>query len=443
MSVSDITSTSTPELGERRENRNGGFTLFLLLCVAAATRLGWLAILPSGAVALDLLTWKWVALDLLNNVNPYASPPWLNHPPFWTEVIFGLANLSRKTGVDFIRSIRLVLIAGDLSLLVAVYLLLRTLRPELSCARLLMVGYCLNPLLILLTVQHGNFDAFSMVWVMLFLYFLVRFRNSSDAVDWLLSAGCLGIAVFVKQFPLVLWPLLAPGARRLDWRCRIAGPLLVIGPVTLSLAPLYVLSPDAVMQNVVGYRSLGNTFGVVGLLTLGGFDHVLPMYSRIFTIGVLGVTVAVAVALWRRNWRNDSDPVLFSAIFLQGLFTLGPGYGSQYWFWVVPLLLVCFPNFGVGLRRAICVGLSVVVATNVFEYAVEQNLGRYWYHFSPFARLQDLSDYFQYPSLHLIWLRIPMTLAAFFMLAFGIKTLIRRYMGIESLSPKQPPNREL
>jgi hypothetical protein len=82
MSVSDITSTSTPELGERRENRDGGFVLLLLLCAAAATRLGWLAVLPPGAVALDILTWKWVALDLLNNVNPYASPPWLNHQPF-------------------------------------------------------------------------------------------------------------------------------------------------------------------------------------------------------------------------------------------------------------------------------------------------------------------------------------------------------------------------
>ncbi|MGD0390795.1 MAG: hypothetical protein ABSC42_17765 [Tepidisphaeraceae bacterium] len=243
--MSDVTSTSGGGQAIRTQSRFGGFELLFLLSLAGAARLAWLAILPAGAVSLDLLTWKWVAIDLLNNINPYSAPPGIYHPPFWTEVLFALANLSRGTGIDFIRSVKLVLIAGDLSLLAATYLLLRTLRPGSSCTRLLAIGYCLNPLLILLTAQHGNFDALLMIWVVLFHYFLLRFRNSSDAVDWLLSAGCLGIAVYVKQFPLVLWPLLVPGARQLDWRSRLAGPLLVIAPALISLAPLFVLAPAA------------------------------------------------------------------------------------------------------------------------------------------------------------------------------------------------------
>jgi len=421
--MSDITSTS-PAARVPGQKTRGGFELLLLLCIAAAARLAWLVILPPKAVALDLLTWKWVAIDLLNNINPYSSAPYINHPPFWTEVIFGLANLSRRTGVDFICSIRLVLIAGDLSLLAATYLLLRTVRPGFSRMRLMLIGYCLNPLLILLTVQHGNFDAISMIWVLLFLYFLIRFRNSSDAVDWLLSAGCLGIAVFVKQFPLVLWPLLVPGGRRLDWRCRLAGPLMVIGPAMLSLAPLFVLSPQAIWQNVVEYRSLGNTFGVVGLLTLVGLGNFIPIYSHIFTIAVLAVTIFTAIALWRRDWRNDADPVLFSAMMLLALFTLGPGYGSQYWFWVVPPLLVCYASFRPGFDRVIWIGLGIVVATCIFEYAVELNLGRFLFNFSPSPDLQSISDYFTYPSHHLICLRLGMSFAAFSMLFAGIFQLV-------------------
>ena len=182
-----------------------------------------------------------------------------------------------------------------------------------------------------------------------------------------LAVGCLGIAVFVKQFPLVLWPLLVPGGRRLDWRCRLAGPLMVIGPALLSLAPLFVLSPQAIWQNVVEYRSLGNTFGIAGLLTLMGRGNSIPIYSHIFTIAVLTMMIAAAIALWRRDWRHDADPVLFSAMMLLALFTLGPGYGSQYWFWVVPLLLVCYPNFSPGFKRVVWISMTIVVATNVFR----------------------------------------------------------------------------
>jgi hypothetical protein len=311
--------------------------------------------------------------------------------------------------------------------LAAIYLLLRTLRPASSCRRLLVIGYCLNPLLILLTAQHGNFDALLMVWVVLFLYFLIRFRNSSDAVDWLLAAGCLGIAVFIKQFPLVLWPLLAPGARQLDWRSRLAGPLLMIAPASLSLAPMFVLAPDAIMRNVVEYRGLGNTFGVVGLITLAGVSNFLPVYSHVFTAAVLAATVVVAIALWRHDWRHECDPVLFSAMILLGLFTLGSGYGSQYWFWVVPLLLVCYPNFRRGLKKAIWFSMAVVVATNVFEYAVEQNLGRFLFNLAPSQRLKALGDCFPYPSVDLIWLRLPMTFAAFGLLWVGVFTLKDSY----------------
>lgn len=421
MSDGISTSSAAPAVGSK--TRGARFELLLLLILAAATRLAWLAILPSQAVSLDLLTWKWVAIDLLNNINPYAAPPWIYHPPFWTEVIFLLANLSRRTGVDFIHSVKIVIIAADLAVLGATYLLLRMLRPDSSCMRLLIVGYCLNPLLILLTAQHGNFDAFLTFWVVLFLYFVIRFRRSSDAVDWLMAAACLGLAIYVKQVPFVLWPLLAPGARQLDWRSRLMGLLLVMGPALLSLAPMFVLASDAVMRNVVGYRGLGNTFGVVGLLTLTGLDGLMPVYTPIFTAAVLATDVVVAIALWRRDWRNDADPVLFSAMMLLGLFTLGAGYGSQYWFWVVPLLLVCYPSFGPGFRRAISIGMSIVVATNVFEYAVELNLGRFLFNFSPSPRLQSLSDYFAYPSYHLIWLRLAMSCAAFYLLLAGFTVL--------------------
>src|SRR5208337_1475415 len=98
----------------------------------------------------------------------YQATEWLNYPPFWMVVLFLLAKLSSLHGTDFVLAVRLVLIIGDLALLAATFLLLRTLQPGARHTRVILVGYCLNPLLILLTVQHGNFDALCMIWVVLF-----------------------------------------------------------------------------------------------------------------------------------------------------------------------------------------------------------------------------------------------------------------------------------
>jgi hypothetical protein len=423
--MNDGSSTILQHTNLPAKQRPGWFQLLLLLCVAGAARLAWLAILPTGAVSLDLLAWKGLAYALVHHLNPYEISHFYNYPPFWMEIVYGLSQLSVRYDFDIFLSIRLALIAGDLTLLACVYLLLREMQPTGKFTRLLLVGYCLNPLLILLTVQHANFDSLCMIWVVLFLYFLVRLGNSNDPIDWLCAAGCLGIAVFIKQFPLVLWPLLASGGRRVDWRGWVAAAAMLIGPAILSLAPLYVLSPDAITQNVLEYKGVGSTFGLIGILSLGGGDNLRPIYSALFAAALFIATIAVAIALRQRPWRFSSGPVLFSAMLLLALFTLGPGYGSQYWFWVMPLILVCYPNFNRGFRRMIWISMGIVIATNVFEYAVESNLGRFLYFLFPSAGLQSLSDFFPYPSTHLIWLRLPMSFASLGLLLYGTGTLIR------------------
>jgi hypothetical protein len=164
---------------------------------------------------------------------------------------------------------------------------------------------------------------------------------------------------------------------------------------------------------------------VVAILTLSGLENALPIYAHLFTWATLVFTLGAAAVLWRNGWRTRSQPVVFCAMVMLALFTLGPGYGSQYWWWALPLLIICYPNVGGELRRVIVMAMVVIVVTEIFEFAVELNLGRYLYNFSPSAGLQSLSDYFAYPSRHLIWLRMPMTLAAFLVLIAGCLELLR------------------
>jgi hypothetical protein len=294
--------------------------------------------------------------------------------------------------------------------------------------RLLFYGYCLNPLLILLTVQHANFDAFATFWVLLCLRFLIRFRREGNPVDWLIAAGCLGMGAFTKTFPLLLWPILAPGARRLGGRAAILGALLVTLPAALSLAPLYVLNPDSISRNVLGYRSFGTDFGLLSLFHLIGLDGVVHPYAHIFPTLFFVASAVLAICLWRRDLRRDDDLVLLVALLLLATFTLGTGYGSQYWFWVVPLLLIVYRQFPGPLRIILAIAAIVTVATNIFEYAFERvPLGAFWYWRFPSESLARLDHQLMYSSYLLPLVRMPMTIFSFAILIAGTKVLLTHY----------------
>jgi hypothetical protein len=289
-----------------------------------------------------------------------------------------------------------------------------------------LIGYCLNPLLILLTVQHGNFDAFAELWIILMLTLLIRFRRRRQVVDYLLAALCLGMGAFTKTFPLILWPLLVPGARCVSARARWLAAGLALGPTLLSLMPLYVLNPAEISRNVIEYRSFGPSFGVMGLLTILRAHSLAADYSTAFTPVFFIALTAIAARLWRRDVREDRDLVLLAALILLGSFLLGPGYGPQYWFWVVPLFVVVFSEFK-KLRIILLIAGVVVVATNVFEYALIRSLGQFWIEWHPSAdALREYGEKLLTSDLVQAKLRWPMSLVSMLVLIGGIWSFWRQ-----------------
>ncbi|HEY1921653.1 MAG TPA: hypothetical protein VGG44_02720, partial [Tepidisphaeraceae bacterium] len=197
------------------------FHLLMLIAVAVGMRLVWMFALPRDATSVDIDAWRRVAQGLALGMNPYARSHYLNWPPFWMEMIYFCSGVSTRLKWDFVSCIRCVLIVADAGVLTATFFLLRLLAPRAKNGVLLLVGYCLNPLVTLLTVQHANFDAFAELWILLFLICLVRYRRGGKEIDFLLAAACLGMGGFTKTFPLMLWPLLAPGMRRMTGMGRL------------------------------------------------------------------------------------------------------------------------------------------------------------------------------------------------------------------------------
>jgi len=375
-------------------------------------------------MSVDLNDWHRVAEGLQLGMNPYARHA-LTWPPFWMEIIYLCLHFSNRFGLDLFSCIRCVLILADLAVLAGIFFLLRMLDSRARHGTLLLLGYCLNPLLVLLTVQHANFDAFPEFWIVLMLICLIRFRRERQEIDYLLAALCLGMGGFSKTFPLMLWPLLAPGARKLSWRARLLAAALAVGPTALALAPLYVISPDAVSHDVIHYRSFGQHFGLLGLLTLLHAAPAETPYATAFTYIFLAMLTILASRLWKHDFTNDSDLVLLASMILLSAFLLGSGYGPQYWFWVTPLLLIVYQQYR-KLRVVLFIAGIVIIGTNIYEYAIIRALGQFWISWHPSSQqLKDYAEKVLYSDPARALLQLPMTLASLAVLAAGIVTLIR------------------
>ncbi len=342
--MSNSKKTIATDLGESRSRASNGriaFTLLILLAVVVATRVAWLLIAPES-MSSDLIGWDQMADQMCHGANPYDYHGRLNYFPFWLEVMYAALIFSSKLHLSFIFCIRMVLIAGDMALLASTFWLMRLIDPNGRQFRILLVGYCLSPMLILLTVQHGNFDALVAIWAVLLCCFLVRYRHSGEPEDWLLAAACMGIGIFVKTVPLLLWPLLACRTKTLNAKTLVIGTALAIGPPMLSMLPVYVLDPQPITKHVLEYRGVLETFGVLSFFHLSSERVYLGEYSDAFPYLYLSKSVLLAAYLRASDLKRDCDLSLLAALLFLSTGLFGAGYATQHRFWVVPFLLVCY-----------------------------------------------------------------------------------------------------
>src|SRR5262245_39666032 len=132
----------------------------ILTGVALAARLAFLAWLPAGAYSADVDKWLEVDRVLRAGGNPYNVTDHLNWPPFWMQVVFAIGWLARASALPFVAVLRTVLIGVELSAILLVYALLTRVTSPRSAFWLALIGVALNPVAILLSCQHGNFDIF-------------------------------------------------------------------------------------------------------------------------------------------------------------------------------------------------------------------------------------------------------------------------------------------
>jgi hypothetical protein len=463
--------------------RSGVRDLAIVLGAAWVARIAFVAVI-GDAHSVDVGYWQAALAAVDEGRNPYETGV-LNWPPLWLVVIVAVNAVADVLDVEFWSALRVYLVLVESALVVTLYATLLSFGADrVAVRRALLFGIALNPVAIILVCQHGNSDVQVGLLVTLAVAALGAHQRSRDAAAWLAGCLLLGLGVLAKTVPLVLAPLLAPGARRASAAGRALGAALFLGPAALGTAVILVLAPDAVWDNVITYRSTRGFFGLGGMvrefadldvrlatvtlaavavlagvaiawrarrpLALGeavllaevgvivcvlwlveAADRFSLMdargdYSTAFTVAVAGATAGAFLLLWRDEPPPAPWLFLAAGVGLMLVVAFGPGYGPQYAYWFLPALVATYVLLDDAWRRLLRVAWLVAALTYAVEYAVVDYLGAWAVQaFGSATWLADVGEYLKTPH-HLVVYRLPLYAVYLVLIAAGIERLVGR-----------------
>lgn len=304
-----------------------------LLLLALVIRLLPMLLLPVGA-GYDIASFQLVAEALLNGEEVYTSAAVGRHPylPMQMYVIGGMFYMAKQTAVlPFVVWIKLPAVLADVAITAILYLYLTRLQ---SVTKQQTVGltllYVLNPISILVSAYHGQFDAIPVFLLLLSLY-LYQFHQR-----FLLSATALGFAILNKTWPIVLLPILF--LRLPNNRKRILYSIIAISiPILFTI--LYILYFEADPEPMLG-RALTHT----GNSGYWGWSAMLAVTKLFSPFAEFLFDLLVSMRRWLLLgsgilglWLTRKQTALnaLTTILLFEL-TVTAGIGIQWLLWVIP-----------------------------------------------------------------------------------------------------------
>ena len=421
--------------------------IFIVLIVSWAARLAFMWLVPAGARSFDEVAWEKQAVLFIGGTNPYMADEFFSWPPFWMQMVFALSKIAIALNVHFFHVLQICLIVAESAVIVQVMRLIQRIAPTANARAIVMIGIALNPAPILLVCQHCNFDVFIGLWVSLAAASLLRYNASGNLIDWLCACMFLGLGILTKTVPLALVPLLAGGFRKATVTGRFLGTSLVFGPTALGMSIIYVLGPAGGMH-VLEYRAKGVYFGFPGLLHGMGLDNFAGCFDCAFYILGIGVMVLTCRYLWEHNALGNRETILYIALVFLAIPGLGPGFGSQYYYWFLPFFVISYALYG-GLWRKLLIGFAIISAINfIIEYGLNPAYGfNFLYLLSHAHNAHELDQWTMTTKNSFclrvinweVWMasssnqtieRIPLFIAVLTIIAFGGRILLRNLQDI-------------
>jgi hypothetical protein len=305
-----------------------------ILLLAGFVRLVPAVWLPVGA-GYDIESFRLVTDALLGDREVYTSVLG-RHPylPFQMYIMGGMAAFAHATGLPYVVAIKLPAILADVALTGLIFRALQSKESTRSSAVYLALLFALNPVSILVTSYHGQFEAVTLLFLVLSWYFWEFSRRIKP------SGIALGLAILNKTWPVVFLPVVL--MRIKDRRSQVLYSLLAIGiPVMAVLAYLVFFSaePLPMLRRALTHRGVAGYWGVGAVLAPAA--NQLPslqlLIDFLFSLRNWLLLAAVTFALWQTRRRPALDAIL---TLLLCLFVVTVGFGIQWLIWLVPFGLL-------------------------------------------------------------------------------------------------------
>ncbi|MFH1228170.1 MAG: hypothetical protein V1701_09750 [Planctomycetota bacterium] len=271
-------------------------TFCLLLFIGLCIRLS-LAILLEGYCQVRMYVDLLIPIQKEGFLNLYLNSQ-LNHPPalFWLVWIIGI--IADYTHIPFSFLIKILPILADLGMSILIYKASLKLYKEDKISFLLALFYFMSPLPIDSSAYAANFDSILLVFVFLAWYIWEWGANNKKLY---FSAICLGVSLLLKLYPIILLPIFLWKIK--TFKERVVYSVLVILPVSLTFIPYLLVSPGAVIKDILGYPS---GFGI------WGYSAILISIRE--NIGLTGLSPAI-------NFVSDWGKfILLAFLFYQWIF---------------------------------------------------------------------------------------------------------------------------
>ena len=304
--------------------------LLFLIALALFVRLIPMLLLPVGA-GYDIESFKLVGNALLNSEEVYTSAAAGRHPylPFQMYAIGAAAYLNLITQLPFIIWIKLPAVLADVIITGVIYTAFRRWGKSDTTAVFWALLYALNPITILVSAYHGQFDSIS-VLLLLMAWYAWYFGAQIKR-----SAAFLGFAILNKSWPIVFLPIAF--IRLTNHRQRLIYTLCTLSiPVIFTAAYVFSFSSDPIpmLHRALTHSGVPGYWGASLIIYLLGSPLLDP--ERIWPTAlafqrVLILLVGLLVLWWTR--RQSALDALLTIIIT--IFAVTLGIGIQWLLWPI------------------------------------------------------------------------------------------------------------
>lgn len=254
------------------------------------------------------------------------------YPPLWVWFEILAQVLSETSRVNFGLLIRCPIILADAGI---VYLIWKWCRETATPSILLGASYALNPISLMITCLHGQFDAIPAFFSLLAIYKL-------EHSNYPFSAAALALGIAFKSYPVLFLPLCLH--RLNSFRNKVGFVAIAILPVILIVLPYSLYAPTAVLREWLSYKGAA----LLGMLVPVRAVYV-PLTHEHFpvplTLKIIGISRWLFLAgyvgfIARQISRFQFSLVTSCTVVLMLFYFLYAGIAPQYLVWVLPFLLV-------------------------------------------------------------------------------------------------------